>query len=104
MPAARRSPATFPRPVRPTAITGPVDGDERCLVVTGIITAAFDRRCIPADCVASPSNMFNILGRRAFSAGRLAGLGARRNYARDHQGLRYTGRDSSKSLLAGASH
>jgi len=45
-------------------------------VVTDTITAAFDRRCIPADGVAPPSNMLNILGRRALSAGRLAGLDA----------------------------
>ncbi|HUE88816.1 MAG TPA: hypothetical protein VMO26_22290, partial [Vicinamibacterales bacterium] len=46
------------------------------LVVTGGITTAFDRRCIPADCVAPPSNMLNILSRRALSAERLDGLGA----------------------------
>src|SRR5436853_3179718 len=36
----------------------------------------FGRRCIPADCVAPPSNIPDILGRRALSAGRLAALGA----------------------------
>jgi uncharacterized protein (DUF58 family) len=46
--------------------------------------AAFDRRCIPADCVAPPSNMADILGRRALSAGRLAGLGATPEF---HHGL-----------------
>jgi hypothetical protein len=38
--------------------------------------AAFGRRCIPADCVAPPSNIPDILGRRALSSGRLAALGA----------------------------
>src|SRR5436309_4421067 len=37
---------------------------------------AFGRRCIPADCVAPPSNIPDILGRRALPAGRLAALGA----------------------------
>jgi hypothetical protein len=46
------------------------------LVLTFIITVAFGRRCIPADGVAPPSNMLNILSRRALSAGRLAALGA----------------------------
>ena len=36
----------------------------------------FDGRCIPAGCVASPSNTPGILGRRALPAGRLARLGA----------------------------
>src|SRR5438034_9872037 len=36
----------------------------------------FGRRCIPADCVAPPSNIPDILGRRALSSGRLAALGA----------------------------
>jgi mono/diheme cytochrome c family protein len=49
-----------------------------CLAVAarGERPAAFDRRCIPADCVAPPSNIPDILGRRPLSAGRLAGLGA----------------------------
>jgi DsbC/DsbD-like thiol-disulfide interchange protein len=38
--------------------------------------AAFDGRCIPAGCVAPPSNTAGILGRRALPAGRLARLGA----------------------------
>src|SRR5207248_3128751 len=42
----------------------------------GETPAAFGRRCIPADCVAPPSHMDDMLGRRALSAGRLAGLGA----------------------------
>src|SRR5213596_2419369 len=70
----------------------------------GLLTAggesptAFDRRCIPApphgaqsapwgpraDCVAPPSNIPDILGRRALSAGRLAALGATLDF---HHGL-----------------
>src|SRR5437870_1261266 len=44
----------------------------------------FGRRCIPADCVAPPSNIPDILGRRALSAGRLAALGATPDF---HHGL-----------------
>ncbi|PYQ92087.1 MAG: hypothetical protein DMF97_21815, partial [Acidobacteria bacterium] len=43
-----------------------------------------DRRCIPADCVAPPSNIPDILGRRALSSGRLAALGATPDF---HHGL-----------------
>ncbi len=46
------------------------------LAARGETPAAFGRRCIPADCVAPPSNIPDILGRRALSAGRLAALGA----------------------------
>ena len=46
--------------------------------------AAFGRRCIPADGVAPPSNIPDILGRRALSAGRLAALGATPDF---HHGL-----------------
>ena len=51
------------------------------LAVTGLAARgetppAFGRRCIPADCVAPPSNILDILSRRALSAGRLAALGA----------------------------
>jgi hypothetical protein len=45
---------------------------------------AFGRRCIPADCVAPPSNIPDILGRHALSAGRLATLGATAEF---HHGL-----------------
>src|SRR5205814_143300 len=38
--------------------------------------AAFGRRCIPANCVAPPLHMDDMLGRRALLAGRLAALGA----------------------------
>src|SRR4029077_4229014 len=46
------------------------------LAARGESLAAFDRRCIPAGCVAPPSNTPGILGRRALPPGRLAGLGA----------------------------
>ena len=48
------------------------------------VVTAFDRRCIPAVCVARPSNMLNIFSPRAWSAGRITGLGARRHF---HHGL-----------------
>jgi hypothetical protein len=38
--------------------------------------SAFGRRCIPSGGVAPPSNMPNILGRRALPAGRIGDLGA----------------------------
>src|SRR6266496_2977838 len=50
----------------------------------GETPAAFGRRCIPADCVAPPSNIPDILGRRALSSGRLAALGATPDF---HHGL-----------------
>src|SRR6059036_1811875 len=70
---------------------------------------AFGRRCIPADCVAPPSNIPDILSRRAFSrgphgadcapwggsAGSLAGLGATPEF---HHGLLEPGRASGRSL------
>ena len=46
------------------------------LVLRFIITVAFGRRCIPAGGVAPPSNIPDILGRRALPAGRLAALDA----------------------------
>ena len=46
--------------------------------------AAFDGRCIPPGCVAPPSNTPGILRRRALPAGRLARLGATRDF---HHGL-----------------
>src|SRR5439155_14146611 len=46
--------------------------------------AAFGRRCIPADCVAPPSHIPDMLGRRALSSGRLAALGATPDF---HRGL-----------------
>src|SRR6266516_6164494 len=45
---------------------------------------AFGRRCIPAHCVAPPSHIPDVLGRRALSAGRLAALGATAEF---HHGL-----------------
>ena len=38
--------------------------------------SAFERRCIPAGCVAPPSHISDILSRRALPTGRLAVLGA----------------------------
>lgn len=46
------------------------------LAARGAGPAAFDRRCIPGGCVAPPSNIPDILSRRALPAGRLAGLDA----------------------------
>src|SRR5438046_536243 len=54
------------------------------LAARGETPAAFGRRCIPADCVAPPSNIPDILGRRALSSGRLAALGATLDF---HHGL-----------------
>src|SRR5713226_8025683 len=46
------------------------------LAARGESLAAFDGRCIPAGCVAPPSNTSGILGRRAWPPGRLDRLGA----------------------------
>jgi Oligogalacturonate lyase len=54
------------------------------LAARGETLAAFDGRCIPAGCVAPPSNTPGILGRRALPAGRLARLGATPDF---HHGL-----------------
>ncbi|PYQ94680.1 MAG: hypothetical protein DMF97_18135, partial [Acidobacteria bacterium] len=54
------------------------------LAARGETPAAFGRRCIPADCVAPPSHIRDIFGRRALSAGRLAALGATPDF---HHGL-----------------
>ena len=54
------------------------------LAARGGTLAAFDVRCIPAGCVAPPSNTPGILGRRALPAGRLARLGATPDF---HHGL-----------------
>src|SRR5436190_10314100 len=62
--------------------------------------AAFDRRCIPAGCVAPRSNTPGILGRRALPPGRLAGLGATPDF---HHGLLASpGRQSRASGDGGA--
>ena len=53
-----------------------VDMKDIDLAVSGGSRPAFAGRCIPADCVAPPSNTPGILGRRALSAGRIAPLGA----------------------------
>src|SRR5712692_644734 len=54
------------------------------LTARGESLAAFDGRCIPAGCVAPPSNTPGILGRRALPSGRLARLGATPDF---HHGL-----------------
>src|SRR5262245_36926140 len=46
------------------------------LTTRGATPSAFERRCIPTGCVAPPSNIPDILSRRALPAGRLAVLGA----------------------------
>src|SRR3954452_4129399 len=46
------------------------------LAARGATPSAFERRSIPSGCVAPPSNIPDILGRRALPAGRLAVLGA----------------------------
>src|SRR5437773_1378474 len=61
-----------------------VPGVFATLAARGESPAAFGRRCIPADCVAPPSNIPDILGRRALSSGRLAALGATPDF---HHGL-----------------
>ena len=54
------------------------------LAARGESLAAFDGRCIPAGCVAPPSNTPGILGRRALPSGCLARLGATPDF---HHGL-----------------
>jgi uncharacterized protein len=54
------------------------------LTARGETPAAFGRRCIPADCVAPPSHIPDMLGPRALSSGRLAALGATPDF---HHGL-----------------
>src|SRR5450759_811319 len=54
------------------------------LAARGESPAAFGRRRIPPGCVAPPSNIPDILGRRALPAGRRAGLGATPDF---HHGL-----------------
>ena len=50
--------------------------DEERLAARGKSPPAFERRCIPSDCVARRSNMPDILAPRALSAGRIGALGA----------------------------
>ena len=54
------------------------------LAARGESPAAFERRCIPPSCVASLSNTAGMLPRRAFPDGRIATLGATRDF---HHGL-----------------
>src|SRR5437870_8977564 len=67
------------------------------LAARGESLAAFDGRCIPAGCVAPPSNTPGILGRRALPAGRLARLGATPDF---HHGLLDEGAELDPSDLA----
>ena len=69
--------------VRPAAFRE-IAAIARLLAARGESLAAFDGRCIPAGCVAPPSNTPGILGRRALPAGRLARLGATPDF---HHGL-----------------
>src|SRR5260370_36856984 len=46
------------------------------LAARGATASAFERRCIPSGGVAPPSNIPDILGRRALPVGRIAALGA----------------------------
>jgi hypothetical protein len=70
--------------VRPFVEGIPRDSLERTLasIRTGVLAArgespaAFGGRCLPPGCVAPPSNIPDILGRRAWPAGRLTRLGA----------------------------
>jgi ankyrin repeat protein len=67
------------------------------LAARGATPSAFERRCIPSGCVASPSNIPDILGRRALPAGRIAALGATMDL---HHGLQ--GAASSDTRLVDA--
>src|SRR5438093_1784095 len=49
---------------------------KKSFAARGATPSAFERRCIPSGCVAPPSNIPDILGRRALPAGRIAALGA----------------------------
>src|SRR5437667_832600 len=87
---------------KPIAIIGGATGLALltiAIAARGESPAAFGRRCIPAptptrwetrvggpgaDCVAPPSHIPDMLGRRALSAGRLAALGATPDF---HHGL-----------------
>src|SRR5438552_8304291 len=66
------------------ALYGGAVYSDALLAARGETPAAFGRRCIPADCVAPPSHIPDMLGRRALSSGRLAALGATLDF---HHGL-----------------
>src|SRR5260370_23421348 len=68
------------------------------LAARGATPSAFERRCIPAGCVAPPSNIPDILGRRALPVGRLAVLGATMEL---HHGLLGAFLVPSSRLLSG---
>ena len=50
------------------------------------VVTAFDRPCIPADCVAIRSHTPGMLPNRALSGGRRNGLGARETFTTDCYG------------------
>src|SRR4026209_426188 len=66
--------------------TAKMDDQQRPIASASALTArgesptAFDGRCIPPGGVAPPSNIPDILRRRALPAGRLARLGATRDF------------------------
>ena len=96
-----------PTRVSPPSLTFPAAGGTQQPVAK--VPAAFERRCIPPDCVAPRSNMPNILPRRALSGGRLAALGATRGFTTGCQGVTVTGESgcswpvSSRESWIGAS-
>ena len=59
------------------------------------VVTAFDRPCIPADCVALRSHMSNMLPQSALSGGRRNGLGARGTFATGC----YTFRDAMRRIV-----
>ena len=111
--SARRSRAPAPGPmlafgtVPMTApSTAKSDGgglaDSFCgLAARGESPVAFDRRGIPPDGVASRSNTPSILPGRAWSAGRLAGLGAKRDFYHGLLGPRLAAWVIDSTLLLG---
>ena len=72
-----------PRPL-PAPVCRDPDDDVVLAARGGESPAAFDRRCIPTASVAPRSNTAGMLPRRALSSGRIAGLGATRDF---HDGL-----------------
>jgi mono/diheme cytochrome c family protein len=63
------------------------------LAARGESPAAFERRCTPPGCVAPPSNIPDILGRRALPGRRLTVLGATPDF---HPGLQAVGRSAAR--------
>ena len=63
------------------------------------VVTAFDRPCIPADCVAPRSHMSNMLPQSALSGGRRNGLGARGTFATGCQAPNPISRARHKPVL-----